>query len=138
MVVVSGGGVWAWVWVAAMVVLLLVFAGACLAFGDAAEARFGRKDPGQVVADEVAGMALTLVPLPWLVGVSGVWCAESPVLRGLWLVAVGFVAFRFFDVLKPPPARGLQRVPGGWGILLDDLFAGVYAAGALVLVGRLV
>lgn len=91
---------------------------ACLRFGDIGERLFGKKDPGAVVADEVAGQAITLLLLPWPTD-----------LRGIALVAlVGFLAFRAADILKPWPARGLQRIPGGAGILIDDLIAGIYAA----------
>lgn len=112
----SGAGGWAIN--GALVALLLFGSWACLAHGDRAEAVFGRKDPGSVVADEVAGQAVTLLLLPW------------PAERGsIALLAVtGFLAFRAFDILKPPPAHGLQRIPGGAGILIDDLVAGLYAA----------
>ncbi|MFK7958993.1 MAG: phosphatidylglycerophosphatase A [Phycisphaerales bacterium] len=105
-----------------LVLLGLAFARACVVHGPWAESRWGRKDPGQVVADEVAGQALTLLGLPWI---------AAATLDALWHNAViagtGFFFFRLFDVIKPPPARGLERHPGGWGVLLDDLAAGVYA-----------
>lgn len=71
----------------------------------------GRKDPGIVVVDEVVGMwtSLLLVPLTPLT------------------VAAGFVLFRVMDVFKPYPARDFERLPGGWGIMSDDIMAGVYA-----------
>jgi phosphatidylglycerophosphatase A len=71
----------------------------------------GRKDPGVVVVDEVAGQLLTLAfhPPTW------------PVL------ACGFFLFRVFDVVKPPPARQAESLPGGSGIMADDWIAGVYA-----------
>ncbi len=76
----------------------------------------GRKDPQIVVVDEVLGQWLTLA------GASHFnWKS----------VALGFVLFRLFDILKPPPVRQIERVPGGAGIVLDDIMAGVY--GALVL-----
>jgi phosphatidylglycerophosphatase A len=96
----------------------LLFSIACVRFGDSAEEEFGRKDPGQVVADEMAGQCVALLLLPW---------REDALLYNAALAATGFLAFRFFDILKPPPANGLQRIPGGWGILIDDLVAGVYA-----------
>jgi phosphatidylglycerophosphatase A len=71
----------------------------------------GRKDPGLVVVDEVAGQFITLVGLPFT------W----PV------VLAGFVLFRIMDVVKPWPARALEGLPGGWGIMADDVAAGVYA-----------
>jgi phosphatidylglycerophosphatase A len=79
------------------------------------------KDPGKVVIDEVAGqlIALTAVPLT----------AVGPTL-----VIVAFVLFRFFDIVKPYPARKLESLHGGFGVMLDDVVAGVYAAIAVMLV----
>lgn len=83
---------------------------------------YQRSDPSSVVIDEVAGMWLALAlifALPqaptsgWMLYVS---------------VAVAFAAFRVFDVAKPWPVYTLERLPGGWGIMFDDLAAGLYAA----------
>lgn len=82
------------------------------------------KDPGKVVVDEVAGQLIALLPLP-LTRV-GPW----PVL-----VISAFLLFRFFDIVKPYPARKLESLRGGWGIMTDDLVAGAYAA---VIVGIMV
>jgi phosphatidylglycerophosphatase A len=82
-----------------------------------------RKDPGPVVIDEAAGFLVTMF------AVSGAGFAAGP-----WQVAAGFFLFRVMDVLKPPPARGLERLPGGLGVVADDLMAGVYANIALRLV----
>ena len=71
----------------------------------------GGTDPGPVVIDEVLGMLVTLATLP----------------LSLTGVVTGFVLFRIFDVVKPYPARRLEDAPGGWGIMLDDAMAGVYA-----------
>jgi phosphatidylglycerophosphatase A len=101
-----------------LVLLLLAGSVSCLAFGDQGEQIFGKKDPGAVVADEVAGQAITLLALPW----------PSDVESIAIVAAIGFVTFRVMDIIKPPPARGLQRLRGGLGILVDDLIAGVYAA----------
>lgn len=91
------------------VVATLLVAGALAA--TAVERRLGTTDPGLVVIDEVMGMLVTLVAAPFT-----------------WQVAVaGFFLFRVFDIVKPPPARQLERAHGGWGIMLDDLAAGVYA-----------
>lgn len=80
-----------------------------------AERHFGRTDPGPVVIDEVLGILITLCWLP----VS-------------WGIAVtGFLLFRLFDVIKPYPARRLESAPGGFGIMLDDAMAGLYAHVAL-------
>lgn len=94
-----------------------------VALGPAAARAAGRKDPQQVVMDEVAGMMLTLLLVP----------APSAMEA-----AFGFLLFRAFDILKPPPGRRLERLPGGWGILLDDLAAGVYAMGCLWVLGQVV
>ena len=76
------------------------------------ERHAGEEDPGLVVIDEVAGMLLTMlwVPLTWTTA------------------GVGFLAFRFFDIVKPFPARDAERLPGGFGIMADDLVAAVYSA----------
>ncbi len=76
-----------------------------------AEAELGTTDPGPVVIDEVMGMWVTLIAVPFT-----------------WPAALaGFLLFRVFDIVKPPPARQLERMHGGWGIMLDDLAAGVFA-----------
>jgi phosphatidylglycerophosphatase A len=102
-----------------MAILTGLFAGVCVRFGDRAASAFGRSDPSQVVADETAGMALVLAFLP-------AGSTDTALLAALTL-ALAFVAFRVFDIFKPWPAYALERAPGGWGILLDDLMAGVYA-----------
>ena len=109
-------------WIAFHAVLLgvfVVFSLACAAQGDWAEARFGRKDPGSVVADETAGQCLPLMFLP-------ASALATPALAAFTLL-LAFLAFRLLDIVKPPPAREVQRVPGGWGIVLDDMVAGLYA-----------
>lgn len=100
--------------------VFLLFGYACLRDGDAAEARFGKKDPGQVVADETCAQCIPLLFLP-------ASAIATPKLAAFTLL-LAFVAFRILDIVKPFPARQLQKVPGGWGILLDDLVAGAYAA----------
>lgn len=85
-----------------------------MAAGRWAERRYGRKDPGEFVQDEVAGFLL-----------AAAW-SEPPGWTH-WFVA--FLAFRVFDVWKPWPASRLQNLPAGPGIVLDDLAAGLYALG---------
>ena len=75
----------------------------------------GLKDPGLIVADEIAGMMVTMIAIPL--------SATSLLL--------GFVLFRVMDVVKPPPARQFEHFKGGVGIVADDLMAGVYAHLAL-------
>ena len=91
---------------------LFLFSILCIWLGEWAQDFLGRKDPGPVVVDEGAGICLTLLFQPYY---------------GAWGIFVGFVAFRLFDITKPPPARQLEKLPAGWGILLDDLAAAVYA-----------
>lgn len=107
----------------------LISCGACVWFGRYAEQRFNRKDPSQVVADECAGQSIALALLPSL-------AAGDPV-RATALVAGAFLLFRLMDIVKPFPAGRLQRLPAGWGILVDDLVAGLYALIALQAVASL-
>ncbi|MDP3938946.1 MAG: phosphatidylglycerophosphatase A [Deltaproteobacteria bacterium] len=90
---------------------------------------FGQKDPGQVTIDEVVGMLTTLAFLPATGTLSaGPFTIESGLLAG-------FVFFRMFDILKPFPIRWIERnLPGGYGIVLDDVAAGIYANVALRIV----
>lgn len=106
-----------------MAALVGIFAGACVRFGDGAVSAFGRPDPSQVVADETAGMALVLAFLP-------AGATATPLLAAVTLL-LSFLAFRALDIIKPWPASALEGLPAGWGILLDDLMAGVYAIIAL-------
>ncbi len=76
-------------------------------------------DPGHVVIDEFAGQWLALVALPMT--------GHQHWGMALVIFAAQFFLFRVFDVLKLPPARQLERLPAGWGILLDDLAAGIQA-----------
>ncbi|MHC4908941.1 MAG: phosphatidylglycerophosphatase A family protein [Planctomycetota bacterium] len=134
-VVMAGGlallGVNGWMLDASLILLCLVGGIACVRFGHLAEAAWGKKDPGQVVADEVAGQALTLLFLPWRRPDE-----DGAIAFNLALAAVGFLAFRAFDITKPPPARNLERIRGGWGILVDDLVAGAMALAVVQVVAR--
>jgi len=100
------------------VLLSLVAVGFC---GDAAR-RLGRTDPGEVILDEF--VVMPLVFLGWRAGAGAVWPE--------WLALVaGFGLFRFYDILKPLGIARLQRWPGGWGIVADDLVAALAAGGTL-------
>src|SRR5262245_53586076 len=80
-----------------------------------AAAEFGRKDPSQAVIDEVAGQLVTML-------------GTGAGLKG---ALIGFVLFRAFDIIKPWPANKLEALPGGWGIMADDLMAAVYSCAIL-------
>lgn len=84
------------------------------------EKMHGAKDPGKVVIDEVAGQMIALVAVPLMVGT---W----------WTIIAAFLLFRFFDIVKPYPARSLESLHGGLGIMADDVVAGAYAAIAVAL-----
>jgi len=92
-----------------------------------AEQLIGKKDAPAIVIDEVAGMMVTMVGLPLT----------------LLNLAVGFAAFRALDVIKPFPARSIDRkMRGGWGVVLDDVVAGLYSnlllrlMAAVIILGR--
>ena len=74
-------------------------------------AEWGEEDPGRVVIDEAAGYLVTVAFLP----------------HSFWIAFWGFLVFRFFDIAKPVPIRRLEGLPGGWGIVLDDVAAGIYS-----------
>jgi phosphatidylglycerophosphatase A len=97
----------AWVLLASVLTILLT---------PVVEAEDGVKDPQSIVTDEVAGYWATLA------------LAHRPDVTTL---IVAFFLFRFLDVWKPPPARQFERLPSGWGVLCDDLMCGVYGAGLL-------
>ncbi|MBK6407811.1 MAG: phosphatidylglycerophosphatase A [Holophagales bacterium] len=86
----------------------------------------GRKDPGEIVVDEIAGQAIALAGLHAMLPAG----APDPLRWGL--VALAFLLFRVFDILKPGPVDRVQSLPGGWGVMADDLLAGALAG---ILVG---
>jgi phosphatidylglycerophosphatase A len=77
------------------------------------ERDLGEKDPQRVVIDEVAGMLLTMLPVAHV---------------SLRAMVAGFLCFRLLDVVKPWPVRLFERLPSGWGIVLDDVAAGLLGA----------
>jgi phosphatidylglycerophosphatase A len=93
----------------AVALVLVVLIGTWAA--DRAQTIFRRHDDGRITIDEVAGMLLSLAWLPARIEV----------------VAVAFLLFRVFDIWKPQPARAAERLPGGLGVMADDLVAGLYA-----------
>ena len=97
------------------------------------ERHFGGHDPSQVVCDEIAGMSLCLLLLPWPP------LAQQNPWWSVLLAGIALVLFRGFDIAKPPPIEQSQRLPGGWGVLVDDLLAGLAAAAVcwgLILLAR--
>jgi len=100
----------------------LVLYAVSLPLGAWSERYAGRKDPGIFVVDEVIGYLITVA---WMRG-------PSPLA-----LVVAFFVFRFFDILKPQPARAMERIGGGHGILLDDIAAGVWGLVAVMIPARL-
>ena len=97
---------------ARLAALLLLFPAGAWSAGRA-EHVLGRKDPGHVVVDELWGQWIAILPLA---------AAEA-----YWIIPA-FLLFRLFDIAKPWPVRASERwLPGGWGIMIDDGFAGLYA-----------
>ena len=94
--------------------LLLVSFFVAVYTADAMTGEWG-KDPGRVVVDEGVGFLVTVAFLP----------------TGWLTVVAGFFVFRVLDLIKPTPARQLEALPGGWGIVVDDVVAGIYGNLAL-------
>ncbi|MCC7084712.1 MAG: phosphatidylglycerophosphatase A [Pirellulales bacterium] len=101
-----------WLQIAIIAILFAVSVPICTA---AAEQLGGKKDPGAIVLDEIVSLPVTffLVPREQL---------ERP-----WVLVAGFVLHRLFDITKPPPARQLEHLPTGLGIMADDIAAGIYS-----------
>jgi len=96
---------------AAQMIAALCLALLAIPICDVAEKHFGRKDDGRIVADEFMTFPIGLLGLPL--------CP--------WVLALAFFTNRVFDVLKPFPAHRLQRLPGGLGIVVDDVVAALYS-----------
>ena len=102
------------------VILSLAALGPAIWAADVVAREAGKKDPQIVVVDEVVGQWLTL----------------GGAMRLNWKsLLLGLLLFRIFDILKPPPVRQLERMPGGAGIVLDDMMAGLYGAVVLFVLG---
>ena len=102
--------------VAVVVVSIVVVTFAGIWAASRTEALDNRKDPSKVVVDEVAGQLISLFPLTLF--------AQWSIVA----VIISFILFRFFDIVKPYPARRLEALKGGFGVMCDDLIAGVYTA----------
>jgi phosphatidylglycerophosphatase A len=103
-----------WFW--RLLVVLALMALSVYVSGEA-EKVYGKKDDQRIVIDEITGFQVTMLP----VAITG------------WHLCLAFVLFRIFDIWKPFPVNNLQQLPGGWGVVMDDVAAGIYA-GALLLV----
>jgi len=115
----------------AMAALALAGSVICVKFAPDVILSTGNTDPREVVADELAGQAITFLVSPFM----AISVVSS---RDIWVAAVlGFFLFRFFDIAKPWPIRKLEKLPEGWGVLADDLLAGVFAAIVLQIIIRL-
>jgi phosphatidylglycerophosphatase A len=110
---------WFALWALVACLVLYVVA---LPLGEWAERYKGKKDPGIFVVDEVIGYLITVA---WMRG-------PSPTA-----LIVAFFVFRFFDIVKPPPARAMERIRGGHGILLDDVVAGLWGLILVMIPARL-
>lgn len=123
-----------WFYLAGMIGGLL----AAVWIGSRAEIILGLKDPGSIVIDEITALPLAFLPAVF-------WTVENGAARpfsfycigqNVSMLAVTFAAFRLFDIAKPLGIRRVQALPGGWGLVLDDVLAA--AAAGLVLLGFLV
>lgn len=118
-------------WYLPLVLIILIIS---VWASDKSEPEFNQKDPHEIVIDEIAcyPIAAAFMPLgaPYFLELNR-WALFT------WL-ACAFLLFRFFDIYKPPPAHKLQELPGGWGIVIDDVFAGIYALIVMQIFGRLI
>lgn len=129
LVLVSTGNPWAY-WLGTVAA-----AAVAIPWCTEAERLLGEQDPPSVVLDEVVAMPLAFGGHVVLWTLSGAGVPSWATLRGWWpYLAAAFVLFRILDIAKPWPIRPLQGLPGGWGIVLDDIAAGILA-GALLLAG---
>ena len=103
------------VWLQSLLILLIFFLGVYLS---GKLERIWGKDANRIVIDEICGIFISLFLLPFC----------------LRLGLSGFLLFRVFDIVKPPPIRRSQALAGGWGVMIDDLLAGIYTNIALRIV----
>lgn len=103
--------------------LIVIFSIITLWAAGPMEKKYG-PDPGQCVSDEFAGQATVFLFIPLF----------SNFFINLAVFAAGFILFRLFDILKPLGIGAIQNSEGGWGVLLDDLLAGIYAQLVLLLI----
>lgn len=125
--VLASAGVSGAIVTAVMAAFIIAASVACVACVPAVAALVGKGDPGEIVVDEVAGQAVVFLIMPWIL-------PADLSMKKYWIIAgLGFLLFRIFDITKPWPIRKLEVLPAGWGVLADDLLAGV-VAGLVLLV----
>jgi phosphatidylglycerophosphatase A len=107
--------------IGAVLVVSAVAAYLAVGFCGEAEVRLRQKDPGKVVLDEVIAIPLCFLGWRTLLGHAPAW----------GLLVAGFLLFRLFDIVKPFGIRDLQRLPGGWGVVADDVAAALVACATL-------
>ena len=110
-------------WIQALIIVVMVAVGVPIC--TAAAKKIGRKDPGCVVLDEIATVPIVFLFVP------------QAQMSSPFVLLLGFLFHRLFDITKPPPCKYLERLPDGLGIMMDDCVAGVYACVALHLVLRM-
>ncbi|HEU5079362.1 MAG TPA: phosphatidylglycerophosphatase A [Opitutaceae bacterium] len=107
-----------------LVILLAIGIWFAIALCGEAEFRLGRRDPGEVVLDEFVAMPLCFLGWPMM--------AVGPVQKWpVFIFVLGFGLFRLFDITKPLGIKKLQDLPGGWGVVIDDLAAALLTCGVL-------
>lgn len=123
------GVIWYWAlaaWSPSLVwfyIVALLAVVAAISVCGQAEILLGQHDPPSVVLDEIVALPFCFSLTIWMVGKPAI---NSPAF--LREAIAGFVLFRVFDITKPPPIRQLQKLPGGWGVVIDDLAAALVAA----------
>lgn len=98
-------------WILRLIFVIVLFA-LSIYVSEQAEKIYQKKDDQRIVIDEIIGLQVTMLP----------------VAINILNLCAAFVLFRTFDIWKPFPLRNLQRLPGGWGVVVDDVAAGIYAA----------
>ena len=88
--------------------------------------KYWGKDPVVACVDETVGQWLTMLPLSWVP------------LSHWWEILLALALFRFFDIAKPLGIRSMERFPGGWGMMADDILAGIYSAAILVVLNLII
>ena len=104
-----------------LLVLIIILSCISVIFINKTEKKLGH-DNGKIIIDEFFGYFISILFLP----------------KNLFVCVGAFILFRIFDIFKPEPVNILQKLPGGWGVLADDIMAGIYANLVLQVVVRLV